>query len=596
MKLNYCQEVPISVTNILIFKMTKSKGKAKVKSGEIKAKTAAQYIKQHPGYSSFDIGEYLKLLNCDDRSTARSETQTLFSNLLHVRSLKQNLRDFIINVISNEFDFLNNDAANSYWSRKKNAADFLSNAHKQINLYNTASSSVIGTATESIEFSPVLPTSPEAARLKILKKRKLVVLDNEEDTKYIIEENKEDSGEDNKEDDEEDDEEDNEEDNEDSIEENSMESSSVELEEENYDSDLQDIDRENTILYMVANEGSSYGSNDAHPARQYDVDYLDGGKIEWSVDENDQIAQGLKKYRAISVKGARKQRFMSDTRVLSINNIFPHGHLEKYVSICEVIDVIDCTAACRITGSLQIIPGLYQELLKLEDNVVNATRFTVDDSIDNILVVDILLNWYDALKAWNYSKSVTENQYTFQQVLPFISPIFKEQVFEVALFDKQQKDLNVKPDYYVVYKPDRFRSVDLFVLEVKKPGANLSQQIDSDYVKLLREMQMILNKLIENNVVDPVCYGILVDGYDCILYEMRLETDGQYNTYVCAIFRTLRDYLDIALLDNLCKVMVLLKEKINDLCLRIKEAPKEKQKESNWTRRSFGKSKKIKTK
>lgn len=40
----------------------------------------------------------------------------------------------------------------------------------------------------------------------------------------------------------------------------------------------------------------------------------------------------------------------------------------------------------------------------------------------------------------------------------------------------------------IIYKPDRSRSIDLFVLKVKKPGGNLSQQIDSDYVKLLREM------------------------------------------------------------------------------------------------------------
>lgn len=78
-----------------------------------------------------------------------------------------------------------------------------------------------------------------------------------------------------------------------------------------------------------------------------------------------------------------------------------------------------------------------------------------------------------------------------------------------------------------------------------------------------------------------------------VLYEMKLEAAGQYNTYVCIIFRTLRDSLVFALLDNVCKAMVFLREKIDDLCSRIKETPKKKQRGNYWTRRPFGKSRKI---
>lgn len=78
-----------------------------------------------------------------------------------------------------------------------------------------------------------------------------------------------------------------------------------------------------------------------------------------------------------------------------------------------------------------------------------------------------------------------------------------------------------------------------------------------------------------------------------VLYEMKLEAAGQYNTYVCVIFRTLRDSLVIAILDTVCKAMVFLREKIDNLCSRIKENPKKKQKGSYWTRRPLGKSRKI---
>lgn len=85
----------------------------------------------------------------------------------------------------------------------------------------------------------------------------------------------------------------------------------------------------------------------------------------------------------------------------------------------------------------------------METSALNATRFVVDGSFDNNLVVDILGACYDALKIWSYSKSVTENQYTCQQVVPFISPVFKGAVFKAALFDKRLKDMNVKPDCYL---------------------------------------------------------------------------------------------------------------------------------------------------
>lgn len=50
------------------------------------------------------------------------------------------------------------------------------------------------------------------------------------------------------------------------------------------------------------------------------------------------------------------------------------------------------------------------------------------------------------------------------------------------------------------------------MLEVKKPHGNLHQQVDSDYIKLMKEMQYILNKLIDANVKNPAAFGILVDG------------------------------------------------------------------------------------
>lgn len=112
------------------------------------------------------------------------------------------------------------------------------------------------------------------------------------------------------------------------------------------------------MLFTMSNEASSYNFNDAHPARQYNADDLSQGDIEWNVNEDDEIARSLKKYKSVNTKGARKQRFISGARVLYINNIFLYGRLKNYVPICEVVNVIECTAACHRTGCLNLIPGL----------------------------------------------------------------------------------------------------------------------------------------------------------------------------------------------------------------------------------------------
>lgn len=48
---------------------------------------------------------------------------------------------------------------------------------------------------------------------------------------------------------------------------------------------MQDIGRENVVLFMMSNEDSSYNSNVAHPERQYSADDLSQDDIEWKVNK-----------------------------------------------------------------------------------------------------------------------------------------------------------------------------------------------------------------------------------------------------------------------------------------------------------------------
>ncbi|KAI8881004.1 hypothetical protein K501DRAFT_190003 [Backusella circina FSU 941] len=89
--------------------------------------------------------------------------------------------------------------------------------------------------------------------------------------------------------------------------------------------------------------------------------------------------------------------------------------------------------------------------------------------------------------------------------------------------------------------------VDFFVCEIKKPGCS-SNKYETDFVKVQREMKAIIDQQIDLGVVNPVCYGLLVEGYDCYLYQMSLKYEAEYRSRLIAQFRTLRDAPDIMLL------------------------------------------------
>lgn len=69
-----------------------------------------------------------------------------------------------------------------------------------------------------------------------------------------------------------------------------------------------------------------------------------------------------------------------------------------------------------------------------------------------------------------------------------------------------------KPDLLVKLKIGKSAQIDFFTAEIKKPGANYSNQLESDFVKIHREMKLMIDKQIEIGIDDPVTYSVLVEG------------------------------------------------------------------------------------
>ncbi|CAO3607785.1 unnamed protein product [Mucor hiemalis] len=90
---------------------------------------------------------------------------------------------------------------------------------------------------------------------------------------------------------------------------------------------------------------------------------------------------------------------------------------------------------------------------------------------------------------------MAENQFTEQAVLPLILPPFLyKPEYEFSKYDKTMIcGSTYKPDLLVLLNLPNKQQVDFFTCEVKKSSGNLSNQLESDYVKIDKEMKLIID-------------------------------------------------------------------------------------------------------
>ncbi|CAO3588625.1 unnamed protein product [Absidia cylindrospora] len=104
-----------------------------------------------------------------------------------------------------------------------------------------------------------------------------------------------------------------------------------------------------------------------------------------------------------------------------------------------------------------------------------------------------------------------------------------------------------------------------YTVEVKPPNKSSSSQLQSDLVKLGKEMKRMLDAGIEKIMV---C-GMLVEGFPCTTYSMDLKFDGIYRMVQLARFHLLRDSSDILLapriIENLLQVKTILIETVTSI-------------------------------
>ncbi|KAG2219619.1 hypothetical protein INT45_011344 [Circinella minor] len=265
-------------------------------------------------------------------------------------------------------------------------------------------------------------------------------------------------------------------------------------------------------------------------------------KEQWNV-ESFNVIESLNKFRKISKSIVPKKA--SDLRLLSLNHIYLFA-LNKGSSIIQYMDTYgDGEIDDNGEHSENIIKKINIDL-QIQDGAESdhcTDWFAAHDITLPFLVearqsqdkVETIAAHVLYRLALNFSNGLPNVQLEDSFVHHIVSVIFESIFQSDQLLEYQwangklggkrksgDDDNNYKPDFvvFVSHRNDRY---DIAVSEVKPPSnANSNNVVESDLVKIGKEMKWMINNLIKRGIENPVVCGILLQGFVLTTYKMDL--------------------------------------------------------------------------
>ncbi|KAI8082268.1 hypothetical protein BDF21DRAFT_361310, partial [Thamnidium elegans] len=123
----------------------------------------------------------------------------------------------------------------------------------------------------------------------------------------------------------------------------------------------------------------------------------------------------------------------------------------------------------------------------------------------------------------------SEASFSEKYIMPAVRRILLENADKnivYSLIDKPE-DTGKKPDFMIGAKKRR-TELYFFYMEVKRPDTTSRYQVEDDHTKLLKFMKESIDKQLRLGIEDPMSLGLLVEGFDCVLFLMKLLESGIY--------------------------------------------------------------------
>ncbi|CAO3651166.1 unnamed protein product [Cunninghamella echinulata] len=304
------------------------------------------------------------------------------------------------------------------------------------------------------------------------------------------------------------------------------------------------------------------------------------------------ISNFLNKFRQKSIKGAQLFKDISDSRILSLSYVYLFN-IQQHSSCTHRLDKSIHSAIITSLNIKQYWTPLpddtFQWCIQLDQQISSSStekglknakklirqlqlQYDNDNDDDNVeITLDLLYAIVDRFQHWNYD-CFLECNFINQHITPFMVNIFEknsllmgkqgESYVSRNINNEDDNTATLMADYTIFYQSNLNKNFDLFVVEVKPIGKSCGSQVQSDLVKLGKEMKRMVDFLVAEDIDQITVCGMLVKGIECSTYKMDLEYDGMYRMVQLGGFHLLRNETDILLTPKIIQHLIQVKNYI----------------------------------
>ncbi|KAI8338223.1 hypothetical protein BC941DRAFT_424941 [Chlamydoabsidia padenii] len=284
------------------------------------------------------------------------------------------------------------------------------------------------------------------------------------------------------------------------------------------------------------------------------------------MENNINITAELSQFRKQSIDVAQSKSSLSPLRILSLSHIFPVNRYNKDLSVTRYMKLGGkelVSLAYKDVGSkkasaegLIYVHSIQHAIIEgtSTEEITTTTKNEVDKGINNIIKC--------FLGNSNHINTHSEQSFTDSLIMPFVQNIFVDGSDDDLIYnlaDGSQQRGKTKPDVMIGIKIKK-ADVYLIFIEVKRPLVSSKYQAEDDFTKLMKHLKTSINIQIKLGIQEPVSIGVLCEGFDCSMYEMKLIEEGIYLPVLVCSFCLVKDNLSLMNLVGAVEAFTLAKD------------------------------------
>lgn len=323
---------------------------------------------------------------------------------------------------------------------------------------------------------------------------------------------------------------------------------------------------------------SSSTLSDSGIKRRKTIYYFQGeGLKDWKpqtklIIKDFDVTSFLQRYRKRNIRIAKTTNDLSNMKMLSLSYIYPADKYYDDSSITKHFEAeIKEELRDRLYGDVEIEAASIEAVFHCKK--VSDRK---DQEYQPVGPLDIKIKACCDLMKTNSQvmiQETSETSFMNKYLVPYLHEVFMIDPSPNTVFGMVDsvEESGAIPDFKPGYMKNGKKSLYAFFVEVKRPGQSSRYQAEDDFVKLLKQMKDIMNKQIDIGFTKPFSFGLLVEGFRCKLYMMKIVEDGIYMPFIIKKISLMEDVKDAVNIPAMTECLMFVKTKLATIDQAFKE-------------------------